>query len=183
MFAIVQNGQVMLLVQAGTPFEWDGVQYAANWCNLSTPEEKAAIGMVDVVYGTQPNQTYYWVSEDAPVYNAQTNQVDINFTATPKDLTSVKTNAINQINATAYSLLFPTDWMVVKATETSTSVPPAWNSWRQSVRNTATNAVNSVEGAVDVNAVATAVSAITWPPNPDQVAAEAAQAAEATHGA
>ena len=183
MFAIVQNGQVMLLVQAGTPFEWDGVQYPSNWCNLSTPEEKAAIGMVDVVYGTQPNQTYYWVSEDAPVYNAQTNQVDINFTATPKDLTSVKTNAINQINATAYSLLFPTDWMVVKATETSTSVPPAWNSWRQSVRNTATTAVNSVEGAVDVNAVATAVSAITWPPNPDQVAAEAAQAAEATHGA
>ena len=121
MFAIVQNGQVMLLVQAGTPFEWDGIFYPANWCNLSTPEEKAAIGMVDVVYGTQPNQTYYWVSEDAPVYNAQTNQVDINFTATPKDLTSVKTNAINQINATAYSLLFPTDWMVVKRSEEHTS--------------------------------------------------------------
>lgn len=177
MFAIVQNGQVMLLVQAGTPFEWDGVQYPSNWCNLSTPEEKAAIGMVDVVYGTQPNQTYYWVSEDAPVYNAQTNQVDINFTATPKDLTSVKTNAINQINATAYSLLFPTDWMVVKATETSTSVPPAWNSWRQSVRNTATTAVNSVEGATDVDAVANAVSSIVWPKDPDQVALEAANGA------
>jgi hypothetical protein len=177
MFCIVQNGQVMLLVQAGTPFEWDGVQYPANWCNLSTPEEKAAIGMVDVVYGTQPNQTYYWVSEDAPVYNAQTNQVDINFTATPKDLTSVKTNAINQINATAYSLLFPTDWMVVKATETSTSVPPAWNSWRQSVRNTATTAVNSVEGATDVDAVANAVSSIVWPKDPDQVALEAANGA------
>lgn len=177
MFAIVQNGQVMLLVQAGTPFEWDGVQYPSNWCNLSTPEEKAAIGMVDVVYGTQPNQTYYWVSEDAPVYNAQTNQVDINFTATPKDLTSVKTNAINQINATAYSLLFPTDWMVVKATETSTSVPPAWNSWRQSVRNTATTAVNSVEGATDVDAVANAVSSIVWPKDPDQVALEATNGA------
>ena len=177
MFAIVQNGQVMLLVQAGTSFKWDGVQYPSNWCNLSTPEEKAAIGMVDVVYGTQPNQTYYWVSEDAPVYNAQTNQVDINFTTTPKDLTSVKTNAINQINATAYSLLFPTDWMVVKATETSTSVPPAWNSWRQSVRNTATTAVNSVEGATDVDAVANAVSSIVWPKDPDQVALEAANGA------
>lgn len=177
MFAIVQNGQVVLLVPAGTPFEWDGVQYPANWTTLATPEEKAAIGMVDVVYASMPNQTYYWVSENAPVYNAQTNQVDITYTATAKDLTGVKTNAINQINATSYSLLFPTDWMVVKATETSTAVPPAWNTWRQSVRNTATTAVNSVEGATNVDAVAAVVSSIAWPPNPDQVAAEAAQAA------
>ena len=176
MFAIVQNGQIMLLVTAGVPFEWDGVQYPANWCNVSTPEEKAAIGMVDVVYGSQPSDTYYWVTQDAPVYNATTNQVDINFTATPKDLTSVKTNAINQINSTAYSLLLPTDWMVVKAVETSTTVAPAWNSWRQSVRNTATTAVNSVEGATDVDAVAVVMSSIAWPKSPDQVAAEAAQA-------
>ena len=177
MFAIVQNGQIMLLVTAGVPFEWDGVQYPANWCNSSTPEEKAAIGMADVVYGSQPSDTYYWVSADAPVYNATTNQVDINFTSTPKDLTSVKTNAINQINSTAYSLLLPTDWMVVKAVETSTTVAPAWNSWRQSVRNTATTAVNAVEGATDVDGVAAVMSSIAWPKSPDQVAAEAANGA------
>ena len=179
MFAIIQNGQIMLLVTAGVPFEWDGVQYPANWCNTSTPQDKADIGMVDVVYGSQPSETYYWVTQNAPVYNAQTNQVDVNFTATPKDLTSVKTNATNQINSTSYSILFPTDWMVVKAVETSTTVAPAWNSWRQSVRNTATTAVNSVEGATDVDGVAQAVSAIVWPKSPDQVAAEAAQAAGA----
>lgn len=179
MFAIVQNGQIMLLVQAGVPFTWDGIDYPANWCNLSSPEDKAAIGMVDVVYGSQPSDTYYWVTADAPVYNATANQVDINYTATPKDLTSVKTNAINQVNSTAYSLLLPTDWMVVKAVETSTSVAPAWNSWRQSVRNTATNTVNAVEGAVDVDAVAAVMSSIAWPKSPDQVAAEAAQAAGA----
>jgi hypothetical protein len=177
MFAIVQNGQIMLLVQAGTPFTWNGVDYPANWCNLSSPEDKAAIGMVDVVYGQQPSDQYYWVTEDAPVYNAKTNQVDINFTATPKDLTSVKTNAINQINGTAYSLLFPTDWMVVKAVETSTTVPAAWNTWRQSVRNTATTAVNAVEGATNVDGVAAAVSAIVWPKDPDQLALEAANGA------
>jgi hypothetical protein len=177
MFAIVQNGQIMLLVQAGTPFTWNGVDYPANWCNLSSPEDKAAIGMVDVVYGTQANDQYYWVTEDAPVYNAQTNQVDINFTSTPKDLTGVKTNAINQINSTAYSILLPTDWMVVKAVETSTSVSPAWNSWRQSVRNTATASVNGVEGATNVDEVAAVMSNINWPKDPNQLAAEAANGA------
>lgn len=177
MFAIVQNGIIMLLVQAGTPFTWDGVDYPANWCNLSSPEDKAAIGMVDVVYGTQPNDQYYWVTEDAPVYNAQTNQVDIDFTSTPKDLTGVKTNAINQINSTAYSILLPTDWMVVKAVETSTTVSPAWNSWRQSIRTTASSAVSSVEGATNVDEVAAVISNINWPKDPNQLAAEAANGA------
>lgn len=183
MFAIVQNGIIMLLVQAGTPFTWNGVEYPANWCNLSSPQDKAAIGMVDVVYGPAPSDQYYWVTQQEPVYNQQTNQVDINFTATPKDLTSVKANSINQINSTAYSILLPTDWMVVKSVETSTPISPVWNSWRQSVRNTATAAVNGVEGATDVDGVATIMSGIVWPKDPNQVALEAAQlAAEVTNG-
>ena len=172
MFAIVQNGIIIMLVTAGTPFTLDGVQYPANWCNLSTPEEKAAIGMVDVVYGPQPNDQYYWVTQDAPVYNAQTNQVDVNYTATPKDLTSVKGNAINQINNTAYTTLLPTDWMVVKSVETSTPINHAWNTWRQSIRTTASAAVSSVEGATNVDEVAAVMANITWPKDPDQVAAE-----------
>jgi hypothetical protein len=182
MFAIVQDGIIMLLVQAGTAFTWNGVEYPANWCNLSSPEDKAAIGMVDVVYGTQANDQYYWVTQQDPVYNAQTNQVDINFTSTPKDLTSVKGSSINQINSTAYSILLPTDWMVVKAVETSTPISPVWNSWRQSIRTTAASAVSGVEGATNVDEVATVMSNINWPKDPDQVAAEAAQVAEADNG-
>lgn len=175
MFAIVQNGIIMLLVQPGVAFEWDGNFYPANWCNVSTPQEKAAIGMVDVVYGSQANDQYYYVSQNAPVYNAQTNQVDITFTNTPKDLTGVKTSSIQQVNNTAYSILLPTDWMVVKAVETSTTVPAAWNTWRQSVRTVATSTVNSIEAAADVDAVATVMQNIVWPKDPDQVAAELAQ--------
>lgn len=177
MFAIVQDGIIMLLVQAGTAFTWNGVEYPANWCNLSSPADKAAIGMVDVVYGTMPNDQYYWVTQQEPVYNAQTNQVDIGYTATAKDLTSVKGNAISQINNTAYTILFPTDWMVVKAVETSTPISPAWNSWRQSIRTTATSAVNGVEGATNVDEVAAVVSNINWPKSPDQLASEAANGA------
>ena len=169
MFYCTQNQQY---IQEGTAFEVNGVQYPSNWLNLSTPEEKASLGLEEVVATNQPqNQVYYWVSEtlDGP---------SLTYTNTPKDLVSVKTTALSQINATAYSILLPTDWMVVKAVETSTTVSPSWNSWRQSIRTTALNATNAVEGAADVDAVATVMGSIVWPKDPDQVALEAAQAVE-----
>ena len=175
MFAIVQNGIIQLLIPAGSQFTWNGIDYPPNWVNLSSPEEKAAIGMVDVVYGQQANDQYYWVQQNDPVYNAQTNQVDITFTNTPKDLTSVKTNAFNTINNTAYSILFPSDWMVVKGIETSTPVNPDWNSWRASIRATADATRTAVTGAADVDAVQTIMSNINWAKSPSALAAEAAQ--------
>jgi hypothetical protein len=168
MFAIIQDGIVMMLVQSGLAFEWAGNFYPSNWCNLSTPEEKAAIGMVDVVYGQQANPTYYWVTQDEPVYNAQTNQVDINFTNTPKELDGVKSSSVSQVNSTAYTILLPTDWMVVKAIETSTTVPTTWNTWRESIRTTAATAVTAINAAVDVSEVETTMQNIVWPLDPEQ---------------
>lgn len=171
MFYCTQNQQY---INEGTAFEINGVQYPANWLNLSTPEEKAEIGLEEVIATNNPaNDTYYWVSQTL-------NGPHLTYTNTPKDLLSVKTTALNQINATAYSILLPTDWMVVKAVETSTPINPSWNAWRQSIRTTALNATNGVEGAADVDAVATVMSSINWPKDPDQVAAEAAQLAQET---
>jgi hypothetical protein len=66
MFAIVQNNTIVQLVPEGTAFTLDEVQYPANWYNLITPEEKTAIGMVDVIYGQAPSDIYYWVTQEAP---------------------------------------------------------------------------------------------------------------------
>ena len=168
MFYCTQNQQY---INEGNAFEINGVQYPANWLNLSTPEEKAEIGLEEVIATNQPaNQTYYWVSETL-------SEATLTYTNTPKDLLPVKTTALNQINATAYSILLPTDWMVVKSVETSTPINPSWNTWRQSIRTTALNATNGVEGAADVDAVASVMNSIVWPKDPDQVAYEAAQEA------
>lgn len=167
MFAIVLDGVIQQLVQAGTAFTYNDIQYPANWCNLSSPTEKAAIGMVDVVYGQQPNQTFYWVSEDAPVYNAQTNQVDINFTSTPKDIVTLKSNMVTTVNQTAWTLLSPSDWMVVKATETGGVVAADWNTWRQTIRTQAEDAVAVIEACTTVDQLA-ALPSISWAPSPNQ---------------
>ena len=151
-------------IQEGTAFEINGVQYPQNWLNLSTSEEKTALGLEEVIATNSPaNDTYYWVSSTL-------SEATLTYTNTPKDLTQVKTTAIAQVNSTAYSILLPSDWMVVKAVETSTKTPAAWDTYRQSVRTTAASAVSGIEGATDVDGVEAVMGAIVWPKNPDQVA-------------
>jgi hypothetical protein len=166
MFAIISNGVIALLVPAGTAFEWDGIQYPANWCNLSTPEEKAAIGMVDVVYGAYPNDQYYWVSQDAPVY--QNGVVEINYTATPKDLLECQSNAVTAVQQQAYSILLPSDWRVVKGYETKSAIPTDWNTWRQEIRTQCDAQIIAITNCTTVAELA-ALPPVTWAHDPNYI--------------
>lgn len=168
MFAIISNGAIALLVPAGTPFTWDGLQYSANWCNLSTPEEKAAIGMVDVVYAPMPNDQYYWVSQDAPVYNAETNQVDVAYTATPKDLFECQSNAVNATNAAAYSLLAPTDYIDIRNLR-DPNYKIDWMLWREQIRNQAQTHVAAITACTTIQDLA-ALPNVEWAHDPNWVA-------------
>jgi hypothetical protein len=58
--------------------------------------------------------------------------------------------------------------MVVKAVETSTTVPADWNTWRESIRTTAATATTAIDNAADVDAVETIMQNIVWPLAPDQ---------------
>ena len=159
MFYSTTNGQY---IQEGTQFTIDGVEYPSNWLNLSTPEEKAEIGLEEVIATNSPaSDVYYWVSTEL-------NEASLTYINTPKDLDTVKSNAVSQINQTAYSLLLPSDWMVVKSVETNTPMSTNWNTWRQSIRTTADTSRTAVAGAVDVEEVQTIMSNITWSPDPNQ---------------
>ena len=164
MFYSTTDGQY---INEGQAFTIGDVQYPANWLNLSTPEEKLAIGLEEVIATNSPaNDIYYWVSSTL-------DKASLTYTNTPKDLTSVKSNALSQVNSTAYTILQPSDWMVVKATETSTPVNPDWNTYRASVRATADQTRTAVTAAQNVDAIATIMGSIAWPTSPSQVAAEA----------
>lgn len=177
MFAIVQDNQVAQYVPDGSSFTWDGVQYPPQWTAQATPEEMAAIGMLPVVYGTYPNDQFYWVTPDAPVITAT--EVTINYTATPKDITTLKSSMVSAVNSQAYTILLPSDWMVVKAIETGGTVAPAWNTWRQTIRTQAADAVNVINACTTVDQLA-ALPSVPWTPDPDQAVLLAAQAVEAT---
>ena len=159
MFYSTTDGQY---IQEGTQFTIDGVEYPSNWLNLSTPEEKEAIGLEEVIATNSPaNDQYYWVSTEL-------NEATLTYINTPKDLDTVKSNSVALINQTAYSILLPSDWMVVKSVETGTPVATEWNTWRQSIRTTADTTRTAVASAVDVEEVETIMGNITWSPDPNQ---------------
>ena len=167
MFYSSTDGQY---IQEGQAFTINDVQYPSNWLNLSTPEEKSEIGLEEVIATNSPkSDVYYWVSSTL-------DKATLTYVNTPKNLTDVKSNALSTINNTAYTILQPSDWMVVKATETSTPINPDWNTYRANVRSTADQTRTAVTAAQDVDAVATIMGAIAWPKSPSTLAAEAAQA-------
>jgi len=148
-------------IQEGTAFEINGIQYPQNWLNLSTPQEKAEIGLEEVIATNSPaNQQYYWVSQEL-------NGATLTYINNPKDLDTCKTNAVSQLRTTAYSILLPTDWMVVKSVETSTPIPSDWNTWRASIRTTCENAITAVNACTNVDELAQLT--VTWPNDPNYV--------------
>ena len=148
-------------IQEGQQFVIDGVTYPAQWLNQSTAEQKAAIGLEEVVATNSPaSDKYYWVSQNLK-------GATLTYVNTPKDLDACKVNDVAQANATAYSILLPSDYMAGKAFETGTTIPEAWATWRESVRQTARNAVSSINAATSVEELE-AIS-IDWPHDPDYV--------------
>ena len=148
-------------INEGTQFEIDGVTYPSGWLNQSTPEQKAALGLEEVIAQNSPyNPVYYWTGETL-------DGATLIYTGTAKDLADVQKQAVAQVNQTAYTLLLPSDWMVVKAVETSTTVEPAWNTWRASIRTTAANAVTAINACTNVDEVAALV--VVWANDPNYV--------------
>jgi hypothetical protein len=157
MFYSSTDGQY---IQEGNAFTIGDVQYPANWLNLSTPEQKLEVGLEEVIATNAPaNDQYYWVSTEL-------DKAKLTYINTPKELPSVKDSATGQVRSTAYSLLLPTDWMVVKSFETSTPIPANWNTWRATIRTQAQDAITAIEAATNVDQVATAAQ-VQWASDPD----------------
>ena len=146
-----------------TPFTIDGTGYPADWLNHASAEDKVTLGLVEVTYqGTREDDRFYWVTENR-------NGAVISYTNTPKDLDGLKAQWKITTNAVAYSALVQSDWMVIKALETSATVPADWTTYRAAVRTAAATAVAAIDASADVPALQAAVQ-VTWPNDPNFVA-------------
>ena len=99
-----------------TAFTHEGVQYPANWLRLASIEEKNAIGIVEVSNAPSYDQRFYWGPglpkelEDITNDNGNTQ-------------TGLKSLWISNTKISAGTLLTPTDWYVVRNSETEVEVP------------------------------------------------------------
>jgi hypothetical protein len=123
----------------------DGTQYPATWLRLSTIEEKEAIGIIELPEPAIWDQRFYWG------YDSDNNLI-------PKDHQQLVTLWQNQTRTTAGTLLFPTDWMIIREADNTTSVPEDIKTSRQNIRLLCNEKVNSIGITTTTGELATYVT-------------------------
>ena len=142
-----------MLILDGRPLSYDRafthneIQYPANWLRLASLEEKEAIGITEVADAPRHDQRFYW-SPDLP-----------------KDHDDLVTRWIDTTNQTAYSLLAPSDWYVIRKQETKTAVPKDVLDRRGEIRSycdTKRKAITSTKTTEELAAYITSASYSEW---------------------
>jgi hypothetical protein len=172
------NGQRL---PEGVPFEHAGVQYPANFLNLSTEAEKSAIGITWEADPTRADDRFYWDgdisnpkaledvlatdSEGNPVYvqvyNPETETMD----NTSEQLVTkgLKTNWIAQIKQTTNSLLAQSDWYVIRKAERNIAIPTNTITKRAAIITESNRLETAITAATTVAGLIEVLNAQNWP--------------------
>ena len=86
MFAVVQNGNIVQLIQPDVAFTIGEKQYSARFIRNATEAERKSVGVYEVIQGTQQDQRFYWVTGPSYRVNETNQTVEATYTATPKAL-------------------------------------------------------------------------------------------------
>ena len=134
-------------LRQGRPFSHNGIQYPGNWLNLTSADEKAAIGIT-------------WEADPAPYNSKFYISAD-----TPREVADVKPSMLTEQDNAAHNLLSPTDWYVVRKYETSTAIPVGITSFRTAVRDTCEARKVAINGAADIPALVgvSTFGGMNWP--------------------
>ena len=120
----------------GIAFDHNEIQYPANWLRLSTAEQRDELGITWVADTSQDyDQRFYWGVDN------------------PKDLDELKTLWKATQSEIAASLLAPSDWRVIKAKETSSTMPAAWKTYRAAIRTACNTRQTEIDACSDVAAL------------------------------
>lgn len=86
MFAIVQNGNIVQIIQPDVGFTIGEKQYSARFIRNATEAERKAVGVYEIIQGPQEDQRFYWVTGPNYRVNEVNQTVEASYTATPKAL-------------------------------------------------------------------------------------------------
>lgn len=171
------NGQPLAI---GRAFTYMGIQYPANWLQLSSEAEKAAISITWVADPVRADDRFYWdgdvnnpkmmedrleVKEDGTPLWVQTydpvteSMVDTDVQVVTKGL---KSTWIAQVKDTAGKLLAQSDWMVIRKAERNVDMPVTVAERRSAIRAECDRLEAAIAGCADVAALITVVSSQDW---------------------
>ena len=183
MFAIVESGSITSMPKGNKGVEINGVKHPASIFTLWTESERNAIGVytIEIDYTNRKDEEWYINTNITYSYDSSANKVKGAYgTATAKahadtkwtqseidageapagaDTNTVKVEGLKtikkrMIDNQCAGLLAPSDWMVIKATETGTTMDSGWKTWRASVRTKCNSMQTQIDNAADVDALA-----------------------------
>ena len=166
MFAVVESGSITSMPKGNKGITIDNVQHPVSIFTIWTEAQRNAIGVYTVeIDNTNKKSEEYYVNTDITyAYDSSSNKVTGSYgTATAKDLADktvdgvliegLKTIKKAKLDQECASILAPSDWRVVKATETSGTMDSGWKTWRASVRTKCNSMQTQVDNAADVDAL------------------------------
>ena len=182
MFALVESGSITQMPRGNKGIQIGDVKYPAAIYTLWSESERNAIGIytveidetnkkdeewytnTDITYafsGGKVKGTYGSATAKSladPVYTSQdkTDGIipdgkDVGDATGAEGLKTIKKNLIDNECA---QLLAPSDWRVIKATETGGTMDSGWQTWRASVRTKCNSMQTQIDNASDVDALA-----------------------------
>ena len=178
MFALVESGSITQMPKGNKGIQIGDVKYPAAIYTLWSEAERNAIGIYTVEidntnkkeeeWYTNTNITYAFSGGKVKgTYGTATAKSIADRDAVDKDGNKVKDGDGNQIiidglktikkrmiDNQCAGILAPSDWMVVKATETGGTMDSGWKTWRASVRTKCNSMQTQIDNASDIDALA-----------------------------
>ena len=178
MFALVKNGKITQMLKGNKGITLGDNQYPASIYTLWTEAERNAIGIYTVEIDNTNKKDEEWYINTNITYAFSGGKVTGTYgTATAKAISDsdavddegnklkdengnqiinegLKTIKKRMIDNQCAGLLAPSDWMVVKATETGGTMDSGWKTWRASVRTKCNSMQTQIDNASDVDALA-----------------------------
>ncbi len=181
MFALVESGNITQMPKGNKGITLNGNQYPASIYTLWTEAERNAIGIYTVEIDNTNKKDEAWYINTNLTYAFSGGKVTGTYgTATAKkiadtlwteqdktdgliregdDVGDVATRGLTylkkqMIDNQCAGILAPSDWMVVKATETGGTMDSGWKTWRASVRTKCNSMQTQIDNASDVDALA-----------------------------
>ena len=181
MFALVESGNITQMPKGNKGITLNGNKYPASIYTLWTEAERNAIGIYTVEIDNTNKKDEAWYINTNITYAFGSGKVTGTYgTATAKKIADtlwteqdktdgliregddvgdvategLKTIKKRMIDNQCAGLLAPSDWMVVKATETGGTMNSGWKTWRASVRTKCNSMQTQIDNASDVDALA-----------------------------
>ena len=150
-----------MLLLDGKPLSYDraftheGIQYPANWLRLSSWEEKSAIGITEIADPPYYDQRFYW-GVDNPKQLEDVTDEDGN------TQTGLKTLWISNTKYSAGTLLAPTDWYIVRNSETGVEVPADVLERRAEIRSYCNEYEQAIEATTTTDELAVYITSADY---------------------